>query len=325
MGATMTDRRNARADGPRRPPKHPAGLGLRAWGGVLKRTVTQFKEDNLPDWAAALTYYGVLALFPTLLVLVSLLGLAGRDTVQPLIDDLGGLTPGPARQIISDTLRSLESNEQAAGIAAVLGFAVALWSASGYVGAFMRASNAVYDVREGRPVWRTVPVRIAVTVTVVILLAASALIVIVTGSLARRAGQLLGMTEAAVMAWDIAKWPVLVLLVAVIFAVLYRTAPNVRPAGFRWITPGSVLAVLLWLAASAGFGFYVANFGSYHRTYGTLAGVIVFLIWLWISNIAVLLGLELNAELERGRAIEAGHPPAEEPFAEPRVRRRLPD
>jgi membrane protein len=310
--------------GAHRPPRSPVHISLRDWGGVLRRTGVEFRNDNLADWAAALTYYAVLSIFPTLLVLVSLLGLAGQPTIQPLLDNLGRLAPGPAREILSSTLRTLGDGD-VAGVTAIIGLVVALWSASGYVGAFMRASNAVYEVAEGRPVWKTVPVRVAVTVTVVILLAVSALIVVFTGTLASRAGELLGLGQAVVTAWGIAKWPVLVLIIALVFAILYWAAPNVRQPGFRWVTPGSVVAVLVWIAASAAFGFYVGHFGAYHQTYGALASVIVFLIWLWFSNIAVLLGLELNSEIERTRAIEAGHPPDEEPFLEPRDRRAFHD
>ena len=172
----------------------------------------------------------------------------------------------------------------------------------------MRASNAIYDVGEGRPIWKTVPVRVGVTVVLVVLLAISALAVALTGGLAKQVGDLVGVGSSAVTVWDIAKWPVLLLVVGIMFAILYWASPNVKQPGFRWITPGGLLAVVISLLASGGFALYVANFGSYNKTYGALAGVIVFLVWLWIANIAVLLGAEFNAELERGRRIEGGHP-----------------
>lgn len=309
----------------RKPPRSPSGLGPFAWFGVLRRTVRGFVADGLPDWAAALTYYAILSLFPALLVLISLLGLAGQKTLTPLVDSLGGLAPGPTKQIIGNVLATLGASRNAAGIAAVGGTAVALWSASGYVAAFMRAANAVYDMPEGRPVWKTIPTRLAITAVLVILLAVSALALVVTGPLADRIGQLLGIGSTGVTLWTVAKWPGVLLVVMTIFAILYWAAPNVRPAGFRWITPGSVLALLCWLVVSVAFGLYVANFGSYNKVYGALAGVVIFLIWLWLSNIAVLLGIELNAELSRARAIAAGQEPEEEPYAEPRDTRKFPD
>ena len=205
----------------------------------------------------------------------------------------------------------------------MIGIGAALWSASGYVAAFMRASNAIYDVEEGRPMWKTLPVRVGLTIVLLTLVAISAIAVVLTGSLARQVGDLLGLGSTAVDVWDIAKWPVLLLVVSFMFALLYWAAPNVKHPGFRWISPGGLLAVLVWVIASAAFAFYVGNFGSYNKTYGTLGGVIAFLVWLWISNIAVLLGAEFNAELERGRAIEAGQPADKEPFVEPRDTRKL--
>jgi membrane protein len=304
------------------PAKGPTGLTRRSWWAALKRTVKEFKDDNLTDWAAALTYYGLLSIFPALLALVSILGLLGTDTIRPLIDNLSGLAPGAARDVLSDMLKQLERNRTGAGIALVVGIAVALWSASGYIAAFMRASNVVYDIGEGRPVWKTLPVRLAVTVIVVVLLAAIAVGVVCTGDLAVRAGKTLGLGDTALTAWNIAKWPVMVLLFMLIVALLFWASPNVKRP-FRWVSPGSVTAVLIWIAASALFALYVANFGSYNRTYGSMAAIIIFLIWMWITNIAILLGLEFNAELERGRALETGHPPGDEPYVEPRDTRKL--
>jgi membrane protein len=182
----------------------------------------------------------------------------------------------------------------------------------------MRASNTIYDVEEGRPFFVTIPVRIVVTLVVLVLLAVSAVAVVLTGGLAGQIGKLLGIGGTAVTIWDIAKWPVLILFVSFIFSILYWASPNVKQPGFRWLSPGGVFAVVVWLVASGAFALYVANFGSYNKTYGALASVIVFLVWLWISNTALLLGAEFNAELERGRQIEAGHPPEREPFVEPR-------
>ncbi len=291
--------------------------------GTLKRTLQEFQEDNLTDWAAALTYYGILSIFPALLVFVSLLGLAGSSATQPLIDNVGTVAPGPAKQIFTSAIQNLQKSGGAAGVLFFVGLAGALWSASGYVAAFMRASNAIYDVEEGRPIWKTLPVRVGVTLVLLVLLTISAIAVVLSGGLAKQAGTLLGLGGTAVTVWNIAKWPVLVVVVSFMLALLYWAAPNVKQPGFRWISPGGLLAVLLWIVASAAFAFYVANFGSYNKTYGAIGGIIVFLTWLWITNIAVLLGAEFNAELQRGRQIDAGHPPDEEPFLEPRDTRKM--
>ena len=307
-----------------RAPDEPTDLGGRGWWAALKRTGSEFKEDNLTDWAAALTYYGILAIFPAMIVLVSILGLVGESATQPLIDNLGSVAPGPAKEIFTNAIENLQGDQGAAGVLFVVGLVGALWSASGYVGAFMRASNAIYDMEEGRPVWKTLPVRVSLTLVLLVLLAVTTLAVVLTGGLAEKVGDLIGLGDTAVTAWNIAKWPVLLLVVSLMFALLYWAAPNVKQPGFRWVSPGGILAVVGWLIASGAFAFYVGNFGSYNKTYGALGGVIVFLVWLWISNIMILLGAEFNAELERGRAIQAGmRPEDKEPFAEPRDTRKM--
>ncbi|MBV8952579.1 MAG: YihY/virulence factor BrkB family protein [Solirubrobacterales bacterium] len=299
-------------------PAAPTRLPARSWTGVVKRTISEFRADNVTDWAAALTYYGILAIFPALLALVSVLGLIGQSATQPLLNNLEKLAPGPARQIFTSAIQNLQHSRGAAGVLFIVGILGAIWSASGYVAAFMRASNAIYDVEEGRPMWMALPVRLGVTIVLLVLLAISAVGVVVTGGLAKQIGNLVGVGGTAVTVWGIAKWPVLLLIVSLMLSILYWASPNVRHPGFKWVSPGGLFAVIIWIAASALFALYVANFSSYNKTYGALAGVIIFLVWLWISNIAVLLGAELNAEIERGRQIEAGHPADEEPFVEPR-------
>jgi YihY family inner membrane protein len=303
-----------------RPTQLPGG----SWWAAVKRTFKEFRIDNLSDWAAALTYYSVLSIFPALLVLISLIDLTGQSTIPALLANLDQVAPGSVNDILRDAITNLQRTQGSAGIVALVGLAAALWSASAYVAAFMRASNAIYDVPEGRPVWKTVPFRLGVTVLVMLLLAVSAFAVVATGGLADRIGRLLGIGKAAVTAWDIAKWPVLLLLVSFMFALLYWASPNAKQ-GFRWVTPGGILAVVVWVVASVAFALYVANFSSYNKTYGSLAGVIIFLVWLWISNIAILLGAELNAELERSRAIAAGHPADAEPYMELRDTSKLRD
>jgi membrane protein len=303
----------------------PTHLPRSAWGAVFKRTVREFKQDNVTDWAAALTYYGVLSIFPALIALVSIVGLMGSSATNSLQKNLGSFAPGPAKSIISSAINGLTAQQGAAGILFVIGLAAALWSASGYIAAFMRASNAIWDVEEGRPAWKTIPTRLGVTLVVVVLLAVSAIAVVLTGSLADKAGRLLGLGSTFVTVWDIAKWPVLLLIVATIFAILYYFSPNVKHPRFQWVTPGGIIAVVMWLVASAAFALYVAKFSSYNKTYGSLAAVIVFLVWLWISNVALLFGAEFNAELERGRKIEDGYPEDKEPYLEMRDTRKLQD
>ncbi|MET9627590.1 YihY/virulence factor BrkB family protein [Lentzea sp. NPDC006480] len=294
-----------------RPTKLPKG----AWWGVLKRTVKEFNDDNLTDWAAALTYYAVLSLFPGLIVLTSALALLGETTTQELLKYVDQVAPGQAGELIKSSVEELQKSQSSAGLLGIIGVLTALWTASGYLGAFMRACNAVYDVKEGRPFWKTVPIRLALTLGSVVLVSLTLGALVLTGDVADTVGNWLGLGDAVVTVWDIAKWPVILLLVSLAFAVLYWAAPNVRQPGFSWITPGSLLAIVLWALATVGFAVYVANFASYNKTYGSLGGVIVFLVWLWISNIAVLLGAEFDAELERGRRMTEGE---QDPSAEPR-------
>jgi membrane protein len=299
-------------------PRRPSELRAGSYRDVLKRTVQEFREDNLTDWAAALTYYGILSIFPALFVFVTIIGVIGERVTEPLLDNVDAFAPSEAKDILTNAIREIERSRGGAGILLILGIAAALWAASGYVAAFIRASNIVWEVEEGRPVWKTLPLRLGVTLVLVVLLAASAVIVVFTGPLAERAGDVIGVSGAFVTVWDVAKWPLLVLIVALMLSILYYSAPNVRQPGFRWVTPGSILAVAVWIIASAAFALYVANFGSYNKTYGSLGGIIIFLIWLWLTNVAVLLGAELNAELERRRQIEKGVPPEREPFLPPR-------
>ncbi|RLP93492.1 YihY/virulence factor BrkB family protein [Micromonospora sp. BL4] len=325
QSSTGTGRESARGPvGPDEGPDSPADLPGSGWKAALRRTITEFQDDSLTDWAAALTYYGVLSIFPGLLVLISILGLLGESATQGVTDTVNQAVPeGNIRQIITDALDTADRNGGLASIAAIIGLLAAFWSASGYIGAFMRASNTIYDVPEGRPIWKTLPIRLGVTAVIGVLLLASAVIVVFTGRLAELVGDAIGLGSTAVTVWDIAKWPVLLLLVSLMFAILYWASPNARHGGFRWVSPGGVLAVVIWLVISGLFAFYVSNFGSYNKTYGALAGVIIFLVWLWLSNIAILLGAEFDAELERSRAISAGHSVDDEPYVELRDDRKL--
>jgi membrane protein len=295
---------------------------------TLKRTFTEFSEDNMSDWAAALTYYGLLSLFPALIALVSIIGLFGdpaatTKTITQIVTKLG---PSSAAQTFAGPVKSITSHRSAAGILFFVGLGTALWSASGYVGAFMRAANIIYETPEGRPFWKLRPLQILVTLVMIVLLAAVALGIVLTGPVVTAVAGPLGVGSTAQTVWNIAKWPVMLAAVIVMFGVLYHAAPNVQLPGFKWVTPGAIFALVLWLVASALFAFYVANFGSYDKTYGTLGGMVVLLVWLWISNVALLLGMELNSERERSRELEAGVPRADrelqlEPRGEPKAKR----
>ncbi len=286
---------------------------MRQTWSVLRRTVAQFREDNVTDWAAALTYYSVLSIFPALIALVAILGLFGNqatiDSLLEIVDDIG---PASAVDTFRGPVESVVHGKGGAGVALVASLLVALWSASRYVGAFMRASNAIYGVEEGRPFWKLRPLQVGMALAMVLPLALVLVAIVLTGPLATAVGDVIGITGTAVTVWQIAKWPALVLVVVTMLAFLYYAAPNVRQPSFRWLTPGSALAVVVWLVASGAFAVFVANFGSYNKTYGSLAGVIVFLVWMWLSNAAVLLGAELNAEIERERELKAGKAEAED-------------
>jgi membrane protein len=317
---TETERRFARGETEReeqrragREPEGPTDVGKRGWWATVKRAFKEFQKDNITDWAAALTYYGVLSLFPAIIALVSIVGLVmDPKTVTDTLTKLAGQVNPSAVNVLQTPIREITANRSQAGIALVLSLAAALWSASGYVGAFIRASNAIWGAEEGRPFWKLRPLQIVVTLVMVLLTAIVTLALVISGPLAKSVGDAVGAGSMAVTVWNIAKWPVLVVIVMGMLALLYYIAPNVRLPKVRWISPGSILAVVVWIVASALFAFYVANFGSYNKTYGSLAGVVVFLLWLWITNIAVLLGQELNAELERTREIESGDARAHE-------------
>ncbi len=275
---------------------------------TFKRTVKEFSQDNLTDWAAALTYYGVLALFPALIAMVSVVGLVGdpASTTKAVTDVVTQLGPASAAEALEGPIMGITSNRSGAGIALIAGLAGALWSASGYIGGFIRASNVIFETPEGRPIWKLRPLQLLVTLVMVILVAVVALSLVLTGPIVSAVAKPLGIGSLAVTVWNVAKWPVLILIVLVMIMLLYYASPNVKLRGFTWLLPGALLALVVWVLASIGFAFFVANFGSYNKTYGALAGVVVFLVWLWITNVAILLGAELNAERERTVELREG-------------------
>ncbi|WP_106347455.1 YihY/virulence factor BrkB family protein [Antricoccus suffuscus] len=299
------DTRAAEGHGPK--PQSPTDITKPSWKFVLRKTIREYIKDGCMDLAAGLTYRSVLAIFPALLATLSLLGIFGQgqktvDTLMGILSDLGA--SGTA-DTIEPVLSSLVKGP-GAGLALIIGLVVALWSASGYVAAFGRAMNTIYGIREGRPIWKLRPAMMVVTIFVVVLCAAVAIALIVSGPAARAIGNALGLGSTAVMVWNIAKWPVILLVVVLIVAILYYTTPNLKQPKFKWVSIGAFVAIIVWVLASAGFAFYVTNFGNYNKTYGSLGGVIVFLLWLWITNLVLLFGAELDAEIERGRELQAG-------------------
>jgi membrane protein len=299
----------------------PRGSG---WWATLKRTATEFNDDNLTDWAAALTYYSLLSLFPALIAMVSLVGIFGdpKSTTESLTEIITEIGPGSAAGTFSGPIESLASNQSAAGFAFVLGLAVAIWSASAYVGAFIRASNVIYETPEGRPFWKLRPLQLAVTLLLVTTMALLAVGLVMTGPVVSAVAEPIGIGDTAVDIWNLAKWPAMAAIFVTMVSVLYYASPNVKLRGFRWVTPGSLVAIVIWAVASSLFALYVANFGSYDKTYGTLGGLVALLVWFWISNLAILFGHQLNSERERSAEIEEGVPRAErelqlEPRSEP--------
>jgi membrane protein len=295
------------------------------WWPTLKRTAKEFQEDNLTDWAAALTYYGLLSLFPALIAMVSLIGIFGdpRSTTESLTEIITEIGPASAAETFEGPIKSITENSGTAGLALILGLAASLWSASGYTGAFMRASNIIYETPEGRPFWKLRPLQLLVTLAMITLVTLLAVSLVLTGPVVEAVAGPLGIGSTAVDVWNIAKWPVMALVFLLMIALLYYASPNVKLRGFKWVTAGSLVAIVVWIVASALFALYVSNFSSYDKTYGTLGGLIALLVWFWISNLAILFGHQLNAERERSLELAEGRPRAEreiqlEPRAEPK-------
>jgi membrane protein len=306
-----------------RKPESLGELTGRSWRLAFTQAWAEFRRDECTDLAAALTYYAVLSLFPALLAMIALLGVFGQgesttDTLLELIDRIG--QDDAVDQLREPITQMTETN--AAGFAFVLGLVGAVWSASGYVGAFGRAMNKIYEVDEGRPFWKLRPLNLAVTVVAVLLAAVVLLGLVVSGPFADELGETLGVGDTTVTVWNVVKWPIMLLVVVFLVAVLYYATPNVRQPKFRWISVGAGLAIAVWILASLAFGLYVANFGSYNKTYGSLAGVIILLLWLWLTNLALLFGAEVDAELERSRQLQAGIEAEESLQLPPRDTRR---
>ncbi|MFD1213993.1 YihY/virulence factor BrkB family protein [Arthrobacter sp. GCM10027362] len=306
-----------------RKPEFPTQLKKPSWMYIFRKAVREFSADQCTDLAAALTYYTVLSLFPALLAMVSLLGIVGQSeqTTAAMLDLLQRLAPGEAARVLQQPIQQLTASH-AAGLALAVGLVGALWSASGYVGAFGRAMNRIYEVDEGRPFWKLRPVMLLITVILVVLAALMLVMLVVSGPIASTIGGFFGMDEVAVTVWNIAKWPVLVFAAVLAIALLYYATPNVKQPKFRWVSMGAFIALLVLGATTAGFAFYVANFSNYNRTYGAIGGVIVLLLWLYLANLSLLFGAEFDAETERGRQLQAGIEAEETLQLPPRDHRR---
>lgn len=296
-------------------------LRPRTWVGVLVRSVKGFKKDNCGDFAAGLTYFALLSVFPAAIVVVALVGLVAdsESAVASMMDVVRDLAPSDAADALEQRLRELSGR---AGTGFLLGFGVlgAVWAASGYVRSYTRAANAIYEVEEGRKVWRLIPLQLVVTIAAMVVAAVVVVGLVVSGPVARAIGESIGLGETAQGVFGVLKWPLLVFLAGLVLSLLNWIAPNVQPPKFRWFTIGGGVSLLVWIAASIGFGFYVANFGNYNATYGALGAVIIFLVWIYIGNCAILFGVEINAELQRGRRLQAGEElEPEEPPLPPRV------
>jgi membrane protein len=278
-------------------------------GGTIKRTLKEFSEDNLTDWAAALTYYGVLALFPALIALLSIVGLLTDP--KTLTDALTAVVPGEAADTLNPVVEGIAASDSKAGFGLILGIAAAVWSASGYVGAFTRAANVVYETPEGRKVWKLKPLQLLVTLIGILFAALILAMLVLSGPVVDAVAQAIGVGDTGLTIWNVVKWPVMLVLLALMIAVLYYSTPNVKLRGFKWVSPGAGVAIVVAIVASALFAFYVGNFSSYDKTYGSLAGVVIFLIWFWLINLALLFGIELDAEIERTKELKEGVPRAD--------------
>jgi membrane protein len=316
VAASSTEQTPPDDSGQKRSGRRPEGPAHARKGSIMqtmKRTLSEFSEDNLTDSAAALTYYAILSIFPALLALVAIVGLVGdpQTVTKEMTTLVTSIGPASAAQTFKAPIEGLTKSSGTAGILLIVGIASSLWTASGYVGAFIRASNVIYEVEEGRSIIKLRPLQMLVTLVLVVLLALVLVALVLTGPLASKVGSAIGIGSSAVTVWNIAKWPVLLIVVMFMIALLYYASPNAKLRSLKSIFPGAVLAVVVWLVASAAFAFYVANFGSYNKTYGTLGGIIIFLVWMWITNVAILLGAEINAERERSRQLQDGTPGAE--------------
>ena len=318
---TVDQGHEAQADAvtPRPLPRRLRQLRWRTWRGVVWRSVAGYINDDCSDFAAAMTYQTVTATIPSLVVVVALVNLVtdGTTVITSTVGILRdiGLGSVVGNEALLSVVQALLVRKAPAKVLLGFGLLLALWSASGYVGTFTRASNRIYGVREGRKWWLLELLQIALAAVALILLAAGGIGLVISGPLVDALGTRLHASDAARLAWSVGRWPALVVIAIVLLSLLFWIAPNVRQPRFRWMTVGGAVTLLVWLAVSFGFGLYVSNFGSYNKTYGSLGAVMAFLAWVYLSNIALLLGVQVNAEVQRGRLRQAGEENPSAPLA----------
>lgn len=282
---------------------------VRDWWAVFKRTFRGYQDEGHSDWAAALTFYAALLTFPVLLAVVAFVGLIGGPVVRPLMDNFDASAPGgPVSDLAFISLNNLLSSRGQAFVLLLVGVSVALWAAIGYIATFRRATNRILHTAEDRPPTKTLSARFGIPLLFAWMMAFSVVIVLFTGGLATRIGQMLGVGRAGTVVWNILKWPALVVLVAAMLVILFRTAPTIRRPNYRGVTPGITVAVVLWLVVSLLFGLYLAGFGAYNQTYASLAAAIIFLVWFWAANNAILLGVKFDADLRYAKGASGGRP-----------------
>ncbi|WP_010523669.1 YihY/virulence factor BrkB family protein [Nesterenkonia sp. F] len=290
-------------------PRTPFSLRPATWWYSLRRAIAEFGRDQCPDSAAALTYFAVLSVFPALIALVSLLSVVGegkstREFLLTTLDDL--LEADVESMSVVQTILKVLTEAPGAGIGLAVGILTALWTASNYVNAFSRAMNRIYEVPEGRSPLVLRPVLYGVTAALVVLVALSAALLAGSGGVVEAIGEQIGLSSTAELVWSYARYPALLVIAAACIALLYHTTPNIRQPGVLWVAGGALLAIVVLILATIGVAVYITNAGNYEATYGALAGVIIFLLWIYIANVVLLLGAEVDAELERGRQLQAG-------------------
>lgn len=307
------ERRSASQPTPLRPDQEPTDVSPRHWPEMALTSVKAALDDGVLNLSASLTYYALLSLFPALIVVVALLALIGQaGTTRVFIDIAEQVAPASAVDTVRGPIENVIASRGTSQTLLSLGIIVAVFSASGFVGAFMWAANLVHGV-PGRPFLKKLPRQILLALALLVAMGLIATVVVVSGPIARTIGSAIGLGDQAVLAYSILRWPLLFVLASLLFSILYHFAPNVEGERFRLITVGGFFGVVIGLVATFGFTMYVSTLGNYNATYGALAGVVVFLIWLWIFNISLLLGLEFNVEMLRRRrrssSPEAADPP----------------
>ncbi|WP_417510111.1 YihY/virulence factor BrkB family protein [Microbacterium sp.] len=281
----------------------------RLWTFAIRRIFRAFAADGCADVGASLAFYAILALLPASMVGFSILSVLGRDeeTAQISLDVVRAVAPEEAADGVADFLREL-ADLRMSGLLLASGVLLSIWAVARYVGVFARGMNRIHRVEEGRRIWALKLSQLAIAVVIIVCAVIAALFLAGSDRVAQAVGEVFGLGEVALFIWRIVRWPLLVLLVVFVVALLYYFAPNIRPSRFRWMSLGAAVAILVLAIASMAFGFYIANLSDYDRVYGPLAGVIIFALWMWIANMSLLVGVEFDRELERVRELRDGVP-----------------